>query len=433
MNRVILLVLSLAIFNIPTWAQHVPCGYDLVVEQMERKYPGYKKSINKTFQDAKKNTTSLRSSSMVYNIPVVVHVVWNEEEEMLDDSLITSQIEVLNEDFRRLNKDADQIRDIFSDVVDDPMIEFTLEEVVYVKTDSLFSFDFANGLPDGVKFNNSGGSDAWDNLSYLNIWVCKIQPIEFAGQVAGIIFGYSYPPNNLDNWPPEAAIPDPSFDGVVLDYRTVGKNNPYTIDPGAGEEIQLAKGRTAVHEIGHYLGLRHIWGDGDYFSANSCDFDDGIEDTPNSGSSSLSDCNNLQNTCSSTMDDLPDMIENFMDYSDENCQNSFTIGQIELMRSVLENQRCQLVQGIPNCAVSTSQLQEIKINIHPNPSTGLFQLNSTTLNLENFNLDIIDISGKAYPVNIQTKTLDLSEFTSGIYIIRGSNGKQIFQQKLIKL
>ena len=433
MTRITLIILSITILSTTLWAQHINCGYDHAIEHMEQKYPGYKKSINKTFQDAKNHSTPLRSSSMVYNIPVVVHVVWNEEEEMLDDSLILSQIEILNEDFRRLNSDAENIRDIFSSVVADPMIQFTLEEVIYVKTNALFEVDiFTNELPDNVKFDDTGGSDAWDNKSYLNIWICKIQPILFAGQTLGQLLGYAYPPNDLNNWPPEAAIPDPDFDGVVLDYRTVGRDNPYDIDPGTGEVLQFTKGRSAVHEVGHYLGLRHIWGDGDPFLPNSCNFDDGIADTPNAGAQTLFICDTLQNTCSSTIDDLPDMIENFMDYSSEDCQNSFTIGQIELIRSVLENQRCQLIQLL-DCSVSTSQLEFVDIDIYPNPSTGLFELRSANLDVNKFDFEIIDISGATYPVHMHTQTLDLSQFTPGIYIFRGTNEKQIFQQKLIRL
>lgn len=431
MRRVFLLCLSLYLLGSPLSAQHLPCGYDLAVEQMEQKYPGYKKSIRNTFLDAKNNIKLLRRSSMVYNIPVVVHVVWNEPVEMLADSLITSQIDILNEDFRRMNTDADNIRDIFSDIVGDPMIEFTLAEVIYVETNTLFELDLLSGtLPDNVKFGDSGGSDAWDPQSYLNIWICKIQPISFGGQSLGQILGYSYPPNDLANWPPEAAIPDPDVDGVVLDYRVVGRDNPHTIDPGTGVEVQYVKGRTAVHEVGHYLGLRHIWGDGGPL-ADSCDFDDGIEDTPNSAIQSTG-CDALQNTCISPVDTLPDMIENFMDYSHENCTNSFTIGQIELMRSVLENQRCQLVQLV-DCSVSTSQLVEVKLDIYPNPSTGLFYISSPSLELMDFDLDIIDISGKTSLVHLQGQTLDLSRITPGTYILRGKNEQHIFQQKLIKL
>ncbi len=431
MKRLIVLLILFSFLQRNSKAQHILCGYDLAVEHLEKQYPGYKKSIDKTFKDAKINATPLRSSASVYNIPVVVHVVWNEEEERLAESLITSQIDILNEDFQRLNEDAHNIRDIFTDAVGNPMIQFTLEEVIYVETETMFEINLLAGtLADDVKLTSAGGSDPRDVSSFLNIWVCKLQPLTIAGQFLGQILGYAYPPNDLDNWPTEFQAPDPNFDGVVLDYRVVGKNNPYTIDPGLGYEIQFAKGRSAVHEVGHYLGLRHIWGDGDLTSANSCDFDDGIEDTPNQGSSSnILSCNATQNTCSSSLDDLPDMIENYMDYSEESCQNSFTIGQIEIMRSVLENQRCQLIQ---DCSLSARQLESISLDIFPNPSTGTFQLNSGQVDINEFKVEILDISGNSHPINLNSNLIQLNEFAPGIYIIKGTNDKQIFQQKLIK-
>lgn len=416
-------------------AQHHSCGYDLIVEQLDKKYPGYKESVQKTFEDAKLHASLSNRSNTTYNIPVVVHVVWNEEEERIPDSLITSQIEVLNEDFQRQNVDADNIREIFRDVVGNPMIEFTLQEIVYIETESLFEVNLFTGvLPDNVKDSANGGSDARDISRNLNIWICKIQPMTIAGQNLGQILGYAYPPNDLDNWPDGFQAPAPNYEGVVLDYRVVGKNSPFLIDPGLGFELQFSKGRTAVHEVGHYLGLRHTWADGDGVSPNSCNFDDGIEDTPNTGSqASLLNCDITRNTCQSNADDLPDMVENYMDTANENCQNSFTLGQIALMRSVLENQRCQLIQAADKCSVSTEQLANVEIEISPNPSNGIFQIYSTLVDLNDFEIELIDISGNPYPIQIKSNTIDLSDFSAGIYFFRGINKSQIFQQRLIKL
>ncbi len=431
MKKTILSLISFLLLCTSLSSQQVICGYDLVVDQMEKQYPGYRKSINKTFENAKQQHTLTSHSNMTYTIPVVVHVVWNEEVEKLNDSLITSQIEILNEDFQRLNEDADNVRDIFADVVGNPMINFTLEEVIYVETDTLFEIDlFANELADNVKVSSIGGSDPRDVNRFLNIWICKIQPITFAGQNLGQLLGYAYPPNDLDNWPAELMVPNPNFDGVVLDYRVVGKNNPNMVDPGLGEEIQFKKGRSAVHEVGHYLGLRHIWGDGQFGALDSCDEDDGIEDTPNAGASSEFTCNALQNTCSASADDLPDMIENFMDYSTEECVNSFTIGQIALMRGVLESQRCQLVQL--NCDVSTTHLAKINISIFPNPSDGIFYIESAVDDLSIFDIHIYNATGTLQNVSISGKSIDLSSYPSGLYFVEGKNKTHIFQQKLMK-
>lgn len=408
------------------------CGHHHVLEQMEKQYPGYKKHVNQTFLDAKNNSSTLHVESMEYNIPVVVHVVWKEEEEKINEELIQSQIEILNEDYGRLNLDADSVRTLFSNVVGNPMIRFTLQEIIYTETEEEFSVNIStNELPDNVKVSGEGGSDPVDVEQHLNIWICKIQPITFAGLNLGQVLGYAYPPNDLSNWPPELMAPDPNLDGVVLDYRVVGINNPYTIDPGTGEDIQFTKGRSAVHEVGHYLGLRHVWGDGQFGAADSCNEDDGIEDTPNAGSSAIFNCDTLQNTCSSNLNDLPDMIENFMDYSAETCQNSFTLGQIALMRGVLENQRCNLVNACMD--VSTRSLQKASISVQPNPSEGQFLLSSNQINLSDFDFQLYNTAGQSLKINLTNNSLDLAEFPAGIYYLHGHNQNYSIQEKLIKL
>src|SRR5690606_39460427 len=125
-------------------------------------------------------------------------------------------------------------------------------------------------------------------------------------------------------------------------------------------------------EVGHYLGLRHIWGDGD------CNEQDGIDDTPNAADQSNQDCNFANNTCTDnigTLGDLPDMVENYMDYSEETCQNSFTLGQIDMMRSIIENYRWELVNGTP---ASFNEDEAFQLQVFPNPSTSLVFINSIT-------------------------------------------------------
>ena len=124
---------------------------------------------------------------------------------------------------------------------------------------------------DNVKNSEQGGVDAWPTDRYLNIWVCSLENI-----MCGM-FGVAYPPVGALNWEAGTAAPSPELDGVVLDYHVVGENNPL----GEADDYYslFTLGKTAVHEIGHYLGLIHIWGSG----SASCDSDDGFEDTPLNG------------------------------------------------------------------------------------------------------------------------------------------------------
>src|SRR6185436_13006396 len=104
---------------------------------------------------------------------------------------------------------------------------------------------------------------------------------------------------------------------------TAGRNNPHADDDGTEFNNM---GRTLTHEMGHYLGLRHIWGD-ELFEDN-CSLDDGIDDTPNCGSGDQYSCDYEANTCESSLpDDMPDMLENYMDYTKDHCYNMFTQDQ----------------------------------------------------------------------------------------------------------
>ena len=131
-----------------------------------------------------------------------------------------------------------------------------------IQTNALFEIDLLSGnlIPER-KHTEDGGNDAWDTEQYMNIWVCHIQPITIPGLAcAGQILGFAFPPNNLGNWPPDSGRPILPMDGVVIDYRVFGPDNPYPLEiPGGTGNLVVRDAPT--HEVAHYLGLRHIWGD----------------------------------------------------------------------------------------------------------------------------------------------------------------------------
>lgn len=433
MNRILLaltLGLLLHIGNID--AQKILCGYDLAVQSMEDKYPGYKEAVQKTFEAAKQRgqASRLNRNDETYTIPVVVHVVWKEEEQNIHDSLIYSQIDVLNEDFQRLNADAGNIRPIFEDVVGSPNIEFKLLAIERVETSELFEASLT-GLPDNVKVTSQGGSDAYDTETHLNIWVCMLQPLSIGGISLGQILGYAYPPAGLPNWPTDQPIaaPSPELDGVVIDYRVFGRVSPFEVDPGLGTPLQT-QGRTPTHEVGHYLGLRHIWGDGGgLFGGDSCGEDDGVEDTPNAGTQSNFDCDINKNTCTDAVDDKPDMIENFMDYAAEDCMNSFTQGQIDIMRGVLENERNGLLMN--PASTSTIDLSN-EFSIAPNPTSGILSFETSIYDVEKYSVEVFNLTGQKVPFSIDftSKNINLEGLPSGLYILNLQKDKMQVVKKI---
>ena len=364
------------------------CGYDHVIT---KKIANNSFTTNyETLYNIARNRLS--NNNLTYYIPVVFHIVYNTDSQNLPDSVIHSQIDVLNEDYRRLNENASNTREEFLEFAGDPNIEFFLANIdpegnptngiIHQYTDReeflMFEDFLSNEITlDEVKFSSSGGSDAWDTNKYLNIWVCNIGSIEIFELELAQVFGYAYPPVDIDeallelsenqtvpDWPIDMLTNDESVQGVVLHYTAVGRNNPAANDDGMTENNE---GRTAVHEIGHYLGLRHIWGDAlALFGEDGCEVDDGISDTPNANDQAGYVCDFNKNTCSgdvfgSSGQDLPDMVENYMDYSPDNCLNMFTNDQINVMRNILEISRTELINE--EAFLNTEQITFTKKNI----------------------------------------------------------------------
>lgn len=415
-------------------AQHMPCSYDRAVDALNRFYPGYRDAVAATFEAAKRRAEQngpLRGGMPVYTIPVVVHVVWNDSSENLPQSRIDDQIAVLNEDYRRLNADAGNLRQIFEPVAGDAHIAFQLVQTVRVQTNVLFTPTLMNTTIDQVKQTANGGSDAWDPSEYLNIWVCNIQPLVIFGTESPI-FGYAYPPANLANWPAGAEAPSPALEGVVIDYRAFGRNLTYNV---AGMTLAI-EGRTATHEVGHYLGLRHIWGDGllAQLGIADCNASDGVDDTPFSGLPSNFVCDTTKNTCTDTPIDYPDLVENYMDYSSEPCMVMFTQGQVGLMRAVLEGPRFNLIDG----QVGISQVVEAgRLAVYPNPASDAVTILPPAAHTGPYQITLSNMLGQTVRsltgIGEQPLSVDLTGIPAGPYtVVWQADGVRNAQTLLVK-
>lgn len=238
-------------------------------------------------------------------IPVVVHVVWNTTTENISDAQIQSQIAVLNADFRKLNSDVANVPGAFSALAGDANIEFCLATIDpngnpttgITRTQTTVT---AFGTNDQVKSSATGGVNAWSRDQYLNMWVCDI---------SGGILGYA-------QFPGGAA----STDGVVIDYQYFGTTGTAT--------APFNKGRTATHEVGHWLNLFHIWGD----DGTGCTGSDQVADTPNAGGPNYGCPAFPTVTCSNGPNG--DMFMNYMDYTDDACMFMFSNGQITRMQAL---------------------------------------------------------------------------------------------------
>lgn len=270
-----------------------------------------------------KPAAQFRTQEEVKVIPVVVHVIHTGTAvgvgANISLSQIESQIRSLNEDFRRTNPDINQTPLEFQSVAADTQIEFVLakQDPRGLPTDGINRVLGPKNTYDPNDAGLLGQLALWPPEEYLNIWVVPLVP-PFIGYA-------SFPLSNLPglNFPATSR----ETDGVTVDYRYFGQG---------GSAVTGSRGRTLTHEVGHFLGLRHIWGDGD------CSADDFVVDTPNQDGPNTICRSTPRVTCGSR-----DMVENYMDYTTDICMNLFTIGQTERMQVVLANspRRASLVNN----------------------------------------------------------------------------------------
>ncbi len=226
----------------------------------------------------------------VITIPVYVHVLYSNSQENISDAQINSQIAVLNADFRKTNSGVNLTPSEFAGLAADSEIQYTLAGVTRTAS-SRTSW----GTNDDMKRASAGGVNPITPSTHLNIWVCNI---------GGGILGYAQFPGGSS-----------STDGVVVGPNYFGTTG-YVSAP-------FDKGRTLTHEVGHYLNLRHIWGDG------RCRQDDFVADTPSSDAPNYGCPSYPTVNCQSN-----DMTMNYMDYVNDACMYMFSEGQKSRMRSI---------------------------------------------------------------------------------------------------
>jgi PKD repeat protein len=269
------------------------------------------------------NGINQKQSSMVYTLPVVVHVVSNGDAvgmgENISDLQVLSQIDKLNDDFRLLNADATSIPAVFAGLAADVEIEFCLaqrkpdgsptngiDRITIAQADWVQAQIESNLKPPTI----------WDREKYINIWVVRLNAAE-------PLNGYAYLP-----------YPPADIDGIVVGHDAFG-----TVGTLVSPTNQ---GRTCVHEMGHFFDLNHIWGDED-----GCASDDGISDTPlqksnNTGCPTFPLITGLGAACSGA---AGAMYMNYMDYTNDACMAMFTLGQKVKMLAALTGPRSSLLSS----------------------------------------------------------------------------------------
>ena len=392
------------------------CGYSRYTDQQKSSDAAFANRLVaiETYLAQKNNLVTSRTENSgeepVIRIPVVVHILYNNASQNISDAQVKSQMDALNRDFRKLNADTSNIPSRFKQYAADIKIEFFLAKAdpkgratsgILRKQTHVTEWN----LDDKIKFALQGGSDAWDSRYYLNIWV---------GYMRGTM-GYSSSPGS-----------DPAKDGVVISpnvFGTMNVSSPFHL------------GRTATHEVGHWLGLKHIWGD------TYCG-DDLVDDTPKQGGYTTGCPTSFRTSCNNG--ETGDMYMNYMDYTNDACMNLFTHGQKTRIRSLFDagGPRYTLLQSkglndpwLEEAPVETTPENIPDFTIYPNPATDNAVVNFDDIWIGK-QFQLISSNGVVLQtVTITTKRhiIKLNGYKAGLYFIQARNENKTLIGKLVKL
>ena len=358
-----------------------------------------------------KDEQRIASPSHVIKIPVIFHVLYHLPQENVSQQKIADALAILNRDFRRKNADTINTPSFFKPLAADMEIEFKLaiSDSRGVSTNGVVRkyTPIKYWLSDDkIKSNATSGDDPWDSKSYLNIWICNMEDI----------LGYSAFPGL-----------DPKLDGIVINYKNI-------IESGSSLKNQ---GRTFVHEVGHWLNLKHIWGE------TFCG-DDGVDDTPKQSSYTPGCPSGVRVSCSNNSNG--DMYMNYMDFTDDACMNMFSNGQKQRARVLFETGGARnsilTSKGLNDPSIYAAALPDfypkwLNAQVYPNPANSLiniyFDYDQRWMGKELFISDMMGRQVMKKIINSKIQQIDISKLQPGIYFLKAIKDDESLVQKFIKL
>ena len=403
------------------------CANPLIEAQLQRRSPGRLQQINALNAQVRVfgmfSPNARGAAATVYRIPVVVHVIHNRpngnvggpNNPNISEAQILSQIQVLNEDYRKVAGTPGGTST--NPVAVDTNIEFYLATkdpsgrptngIIRMNYEAKSSFDVFKDL-----FLLSDIS-YWPSNRYLNMWVVALSNPNY--------LGYGQFPTAADTLK-GLENTDERIDGVVIDYRYFGRRT------GTVTSNLYCCGRTTTHEVGHWLGLIHPNGD---------DFcgDDYVTDTPPVEALNETDkCDLIFSTCRPGVR-TRNMIENYMDYTPDACMNVFTGGQRDRMAAVLQlsPRRLQLIQA----NTTLPETEQLTVLVYPNPSSSQSVVNVQFKGSQGFSTELINSSGRTIQTEVYQATLSrqiplpVMGLQAGVYIFRVKTQKQTVSQRVL--
>jgi hypothetical protein len=360
------------------------------------------------------------ASRSLLTIPVVVHVVHAGEAigtgGNISDAQVLSQIDVLNLDYKNLNTDSMQSTHPFYPLVGNAGIQFCMASVDTAgnpttgidRIDGNARFGMTTWPSATVIDATLKPATIWAPTRYLNLWVTTFS----AGGEDSSTLGYAtFPENHGTN-----------TDGVVIKSNAFGTTGSVS---GAN-----AGGRTGTHEVGHYLNLRHVWGD------QNCG-DDSVADTPpqvtkNYGCPTFP--HNANNACGAGLNG--EMYMNYMDYVDDPCMIMFSKGQAGRIQAALSGPRQSLLASTACGTVGIHDISYVsRVSVYPNPASGSINV-SVNVPLQNASIEIFNALGQKmmardFVGSAQLMNLNVSSFDAGLYSLVVTSEHQKYFAKVI--
>lgn len=415
MRKIVFALSALLLFTTAKiWAQRTCGSYEHLQEQMKNDplFASRIRESEKSFNNYIRQSQTQKGKPVTLTIPVVVHVVYNTSQQNISDAQVQSQVDVLNEDYTAKNRDYNNYDAGYGAVKGDADIKFCLVQTRHVSTNRK-SF-VAN---DGVKKTQQGGDDAIDPMHTLNIWVCNL------GQS---LLGYAQFPGG----PPETY-------GIVILYSAFGRGSQFNLLSAYN------LGRTATHEIGHCLGLRHIWGDAT--CGNDFVDDTPLHDSPNFGCPG----EGHRSLCTGTP---LEMWMNYMDYTDDRCMYFFSDGQVARadffvdtdpqLQSIITSNCTTAVSSslttVGSPATISARMVKGEFAVYPSVTSGEITVDVNAVRSGGVAVKIFNLAGAlvmkqeiSVVEGMNTKILELGQLQNGLYILQLSQDNAKSLKKVI--
>ncbi|MBN9485472.1 MAG: hypothetical protein BGO70_02160 [Bacteroidetes bacterium 43-93] len=430
-------------------AQERICGTDIAIQhliannpQLQSAYTQYETDVRqRTAVLETQNANAAQKTTATYNVPVVFHVVLSQAQ--IDEiggisgiyDRISSQIDVLNTCYTGQNYNTDKAKILtqFQPLFGNPNITFGVAHTnpngsvttgveIKIAPTTFTGFDVSDN---NIKKSSGGGLTTWDT-KYVNIWITHITTSVNNGQV----LGYAYNPGLAKS------LGDASLAGVVIDYKAFGKRSlPSQKFFGTAD-----KGKTLVHELGHYFTLNHIWGNTSPGVNPSCADDDGVSDTPVQNDANQSTCpSSVKPNCTNSAGG--EMYMNYMDYVQDACMVMFSKGQVTRMQTEFTpaggSYQLQFNGGALNWPTGISAVEvQNTFDIVPNPSNGVFSINFANTTADLRAITVVNMMGQSVkqintiePAN--SLLIDMKGMPAGVYTVNCRFDEGIVTKKIV--